>query len=293
MNSDAEAHPKEAMLESPLGAEYRRLIRWYPRPWRLANEEAMLGALLDQADGEGRDEVTPAERTAIVRGGLGQRFGISRRSSSRLTLVVGGSALILATVVPLLGRIVFVWPQPLSSTWLYFAWQPLPEGASAALLVIAFVTLSLGVGKEPGIAGGSHLGRIALVLFAVASLASFLAGFATLAPETSKGIVDLVSALFWSSSLLGLAALIVASITVYRGGVVLGVAQWGLIVLAIATAAMLTLSRIPSQAVAEVAFWAYPVVLLVQLVTGTLYILGGTAALRKPLTVGSPRSRAS
>jgi len=38
----------------------------------------------------------------------------------------------------------------------------------------------------------------------------------------------------------------------------------GLIVLAIATAAMLTLSRNPGQAVAEVALWAYPVVVLAQ-----------------------------
>ena len=62
MNAEGNGHPTDATRESPLSAEYRWLMRWYPRPWRLANEEAMLGALLDQADGEGRDEVTAAER---------------------------------------------------------------------------------------------------------------------------------------------------------------------------------------------------------------------------------------
>jgi hypothetical protein len=57
-------------------------------------------------------------------------------------------------------------------------------------------------------------------------------------------------------------------------------------VLVLATAAMLTLSHIPNPALGEIAFWAYPVVLLVQLATGSLYILGGTARLRQPLAVG-------
>lgn len=286
MNAEGQGHPTDATRETPLSAEYRRLIRWYPRQWRLANEEAMLGALLDQADGEGRDELTAAERTAIIRGGLRQQFGISRRSSSRLTLLVGGAALILATFIPLLGRIVFVWPQPLSSSWLYFSWQPLPERASAVLFVVAFAILALGVGREPGIAGRSIVGKVALILFPVAYLTEFLAFSIPLTPETSKETLTLVSVLVWSSSLLSLASLIAASIAVYGAGVVLGLARWGLIVLALATAVMLTLSHIPNLALAEIAFWAYPVVLLVQLATGSLYILGGTGRLRQPLAVG-------
>lgn len=286
MNAGDEAHSKDATLESPLSAEYRRLMRWYPKRWRVANEEAMLGALLDQADGERRDEVTAAERTAIIRGGLRLQFGVSRRSPSRLTLLLGGSALILATVIPLLGRVVFVWPQLLSSSWLYFSWQPLPERVSAVLFVIAFAILALGLGKEPGIAGRSTVGKVALTLFPVAYLIGFLAGSTPLTPETSKATLTLVSVLIWSSSLLWVAALIAASIVVYRAGIVLGIARWGLIVLAVVTAAMLTLSHIPNPAIGEIAFWAYPVVLLVQLATGSLYILGGTASLRQRLAVG-------
>lgn len=292
MNAEDELDPKRATRESPLSAEYRRLIRWYPRPWRHANEEAMLGALLDQAEGEGRHEVPSAERTAIIRGGLRLQFGISRRSPSRLTLLLGGSALILATVIPLLGLIVFVWPQPLSSSWLYFSWQPLPERASAVLFVVAFGILALGLGKEPGIAGRSAVGQVALLLFPVAYLTGFLATSTPLTPATSKATLTLVSVFIWLSSLLWVVALITASIVVSRAGIVLGIARWGLIVLAVLTAAMLTLSHIPNLAIGGIAFWAYPVVLLVQLAIGSLYILGGTAA-REPLTAGPPRSRAS
>jgi hypothetical protein len=52
--------PRDAVVAAPstsataqdsrLGAEYRQLMQWYPRRWRLANEDAMLGTLLDQAE---------------------------------------------------------------------------------------------------------------------------------------------------------------------------------------------------------------------------------------------------
>ncbi len=290
MTAEDQGRPEDATHESPLSAEYRRLIRWYPKRWRLANEEAMLGALLDHAEGETRDEVTAAERKAIIRSGLRRQFEISRRSASRLTLLVGGAALILATVIPLVGRIVLVWPQPLSSSWLYFWWQPIPERAPAALFVIAFAVLALGVGRERGIAGGSAVGKVALILYPVAYSALFLTESTPLTTETSRATLTLVSVLIWSSSLLWLAALIVASIVVYRAGVVLGMARWGLIVLAVATAAMLTLSHIPNPTLAEIDFWTYPVVLLIQLATGSLYLLGGTTGLRQRSAIGSTQA---
>lgn len=284
MNAEGQGHPKDATRESPLSAEYRRLIRWYPRQWRLANEEAMLGALLDQADGEGRDEVTAAERISIIRGGLRRQFGISRRSSSRVTLLVGGAALILATATPLLGGILIAGPRPIPS-WLSFSWQPLPELASGVLLVIAFAILALGVGREPGIAGRSIVGKVALILFPVAYLTEFL-GMWSLPPATSKDTSTLLPMLIWSSSLLSLAALIAASIVVYRAGIILGLARGGLIALALTTAAILTLSEIPNPALDDIASWAYQVPQLVQLATGSLYILGGTARLRQRSAVG-------
>lgn len=76
----------EGPTESRLSAEYRRLMRWYPRRWRRENEEAMLGTLLDQAESEGRHEATAGERSAIVRGGVAQRFGLPVRGQ-RLRLI--------------------------------------------------------------------------------------------------------------------------------------------------------------------------------------------------------------
>lgn len=81
--------------EPTLSIEYRRLMRWYPRQWRRANEEAMLGTLLDLAESEGRQEPTAAERSAIARGGLAQRFGLPVRGQ-RLRLVPLTAGLLLS-----------------------------------------------------------------------------------------------------------------------------------------------------------------------------------------------------
>jgi hypothetical protein len=72
--------PREASAPVPgestaLGEEYRRLLRWYPRRWRLDNEDAMLGTLLDNAEHEGRTHPTSDERAAIIRSAFAERFG--------------------------------------------------------------------------------------------------------------------------------------------------------------------------------------------------------------------------
>jgi hypothetical protein len=82
--SESELSP--AVDGSSLGAEYRRLMRWYPKPWRVANEDAMLGALLDQAEDQGRDHATERERWALARAGLAQWF-ILRGRRQRLQIV--------------------------------------------------------------------------------------------------------------------------------------------------------------------------------------------------------------
>ena len=43
-----------------LEQQYRTALRWYSTNWRLQNEDAMLGTLLDAAEGE--DRVTPRKR---------------------------------------------------------------------------------------------------------------------------------------------------------------------------------------------------------------------------------------
>ncbi len=67
-----------------LSVGYRKLMRWYPPAWRAAHEEAMLGALLDQADNEHRTTPTRAERASIIRAGIAQRFKIPPRYLSRV-----------------------------------------------------------------------------------------------------------------------------------------------------------------------------------------------------------------
>lgn len=39
---------------NPLEIRYRQALRWYPRSWRAANADAVVGVLLDVADAEGR-----------------------------------------------------------------------------------------------------------------------------------------------------------------------------------------------------------------------------------------------
>ncbi|PPL18983.1 hypothetical protein [Microterricola pindariensis] len=62
---------------STLEARYRALLRVYPRAWRAANEEAVLGTLLDVADGEGRLSPSARETIALLGNGLATRLGAS------------------------------------------------------------------------------------------------------------------------------------------------------------------------------------------------------------------------
>ncbi|HWM33253.1 MAG TPA: hypothetical protein VNR36_03330 [Pseudolysinimonas sp.] len=52
-----------------LEAAYRRVLRRYPRAWRRANGEVVLGTLLDQADAEGRSVPAPGELRDLRRAG--------------------------------------------------------------------------------------------------------------------------------------------------------------------------------------------------------------------------------
>jgi hypothetical protein len=52
---------------------------------------------------------------------------------------------------------------------------------SAGVLVVALTILAVGIGKESGIAGASIIGKLSLILFAVAGLALSVIAPATLA----------------------------------------------------------------------------------------------------------------
>lgn len=66
--SGPERHPT-----STLESSYRSMLRWYPRAWRDDNADAMIGILLDQADGESRTRPTAAERLNLASNGLRAR----------------------------------------------------------------------------------------------------------------------------------------------------------------------------------------------------------------------------
>jgi hypothetical protein len=273
-----------------LAEEYRRLMRWYPKRWRTANEDAMLGALLDQADGEGRPAPSRAERIAIARAGLAQRFGFSRHPSSRVTLALGGSVTALGTIAPLGGRLVFAFPQPLGSAWLDDLWQSFLGPLSAVLVLTGFLLLALGFRSEPGIVRRSLIGRVALITYAAAALVQSLIN-ATLVPTamtlgTSRSFSETVGISLQASALLSYAMLAIASVFVVRAGVVRGVARWALAVEAVLLVTTSALEYTRGLAVAEILFWGLAVALAVQLATGFLFLLIGLGS-----TDGRPAGR--
>lgn len=53
---------------------YRRLLRWYPKPWRDAHGEVLLGTALEVAEAEGRTAPRASEAWAMRLNGLGERL---------------------------------------------------------------------------------------------------------------------------------------------------------------------------------------------------------------------------
>jgi hypothetical protein len=58
---------------------YRQALRWYPRKWRAANEDAVVGTLLDLAESDHRSEPAAGELANLRRSGISARFGIASR----------------------------------------------------------------------------------------------------------------------------------------------------------------------------------------------------------------------
>jgi hypothetical protein len=145
-------------LESRLSIEYRRLMRWYPRQWRLVNEEAMLGTLLDQAEGEGRQEATAAERSAIAKGGIAQRFGLPVRGQ-RLRLLPLAAGFLLSVFYA-----AFIIWAPRSSYPGSLGPFANPSVVTCALLVLAFLAALV------------VRGRFASVIALIAALSEIVIG---------------------------------------------------------------------------------------------------------------------
>lgn len=79
-----------------LELSYRRMVRWYPSRWRRANEDALVGTLLDVAASEGRDKPRRSEVVDLAVNGLGARVAAifpasARESAATFALATGTS----------------------------------------------------------------------------------------------------------------------------------------------------------------------------------------------------------
>ncbi|MCU1505694.1 MAG: hypothetical protein JWP05_663 [Microbacteriaceae bacterium] len=182
---------------------------------------------------------------------------------------------------------VFLFPVPYDFSWLNHSWQPFLAQLSAGVLVVAFTILAVGIRKESGIAGASIIGKLSIILVAVAGFAlSVIAPTSVALLGTSPNVLALLAVGLWSSWVLGVAERIVASIVVFRAGVIRGVARWGLIVLAVTTVVTVAAGRLHSVAAGEVWLWGSAAELVIQFSIGVVYLAHGqTAALKHGLQV--------
>ncbi|MCU1586151.1 MAG: hypothetical protein JWM49_2707 [Microbacteriaceae bacterium] len=63
-------------MSTILEHQYRRTLRWYPSSWRAQHEEAVIGTLLDVAEGENRSRPRLSEQLNLAVNGLLTRIGI-------------------------------------------------------------------------------------------------------------------------------------------------------------------------------------------------------------------------
>jgi hypothetical protein len=72
---------------------YRRLLRWYPRTWRIRNENAVVGLLVEQSNDNGGRRPTWAERRSLMVNGLGERF-LTPETTTRPAIIVYAAAVV-------------------------------------------------------------------------------------------------------------------------------------------------------------------------------------------------------
>ena len=134
--------------------KYRKLLRWYPKPWRERNGDALLGVLLDEAERCGRTGLSRGERWSAFAHGVGMRLDAAL--AWRFAIVV-----IVLNVCELLWFFVVSWELK--------AWVPdlavlLVMAAAPVLLIISFAA----VARERGLLPEPH----ALLAACVGALAS-------------------------------------------------------------------------------------------------------------------------
>ncbi len=73
--------------------EFAALLRWYPRRWRAAHGAVVLGTLLDEADANGCDRPSAAQRRSAAWTGLGHRLD---RRVAIITAIIAAALAIVA-----------------------------------------------------------------------------------------------------------------------------------------------------------------------------------------------------
>lgn len=99
-------------MSDALERSYRRWTRWYPASWRAANAEAMLGVLLDAAEGDGRG-LSGREKAGMLANGLAAR--VESVLPARLRDMVASGAMAAAGAFGIAILLIHEW-SPLSGT---------------------------------------------------------------------------------------------------------------------------------------------------------------------------------
>ena len=96
-------------MRNDRAARYRSLLRWYPASWRARHGDAVIATLMDADDAEGRSTPSPAERRALIAGGLHERVLARERLSP-----VGIAALICSVVFSIWYQSTITWSPEIS-----------------------------------------------------------------------------------------------------------------------------------------------------------------------------------
>ena len=75
-------------MNENLELSYRRLLSSYPRSWREANEDVVLGTLLDEAEAEGWSRPRLGQRFSLVSHGMAERLGLKATGAIALVVLV-------------------------------------------------------------------------------------------------------------------------------------------------------------------------------------------------------------
>ena len=139
---------------------YRKLLRWYPKPWRERNGDALLGVMLDEAERCGRTGPSWGERWSAFAHGVGMRLDAAL--AWRLAIVV--------VVLNCGGLLWFFFVPEELRPWNLVLAMMLLTAAAPVLLIISFAA----VVRERGLLLDPHV----LLAACAGVLASTAAGLA-------------------------------------------------------------------------------------------------------------------